>query len=56
VYPIAVVSGGLFCVYEADHQKRLFKVAATALDKFYVPVGTRAAMPLDFWRNRIAER
>ncbi len=54
VYPIAVVSDNLFHVYEADPQNRHYKLAATAPDKFNVPVGTRAAMPLDFWGNRIA--
>jgi len=54
VYPIAVVSGGVFYVYEPDPGGPHYKLAATAPDKFNVPVGIRAAMPLDFWGNRIA--
>lgn len=54
VYPIAVVQGGTFYIYEPDPETRHYKLAATAPDKLNVPVGVRAAMPLDFWGNRIA--
>lgn len=54
LYPVAVVRGGVFYVYEPEPGARHYKLAVTAPDKFNVPAGVRAAMPLDFWSNRIA--
>ena len=54
LYPVAIVYGGQFHVYEPDMGKRAYRFAAEAPDKFHVPVGVRAAMPLGFWGNRIA--
>jgi len=54
VYPIAIVRGGAFYIYEPDPETRHYRLATTAPDPFNTPVGVRAAMPLDFWGNRIA--
>ena len=54
VYPIAVVKDKTFFMYEQDPATRHYKLVATAPDKMNVPAGLRAAMPLDFWENRIA--
>jgi hypothetical protein len=54
LYPVAIVYGGQFHIYEPDMGKRAYRFAAEAPDRFNVPVGIRAAMPLDFWGNRIA--
>ena len=54
LYPVAVVRGGTFYVYEPDLGARHYKLAVTAPDKLNVPSGVRAAMPLDFWGNRVA--
>lgn len=52
LYPIAVVRGGSFHIYEPNAKS--YRLATTAPDKFNIPVGIRAAMPLDFWGNRMA--
>jgi hypothetical protein len=54
LYPIAIVREGAFYVYEPDPAGRHYRPVLTAPDKFHVPAGVRAAMPLDFWGNRIA--
>ncbi|HEX2694340.1 MAG TPA: hypothetical protein VHP61_01195 [Acidobacteriota bacterium] len=54
LYPVAIVYGGQFHIYEPDMGKRAYRFVLEAPDKFHVPVGIRAAMPLDFWGNKIA--
>lgn len=54
VYPIAVVKDKTIYVYEQDPATRHYKEVATAPDTMNVPAGLRAAMPLNFWGNRIA--
>ena len=54
LYPVALVSEGRFHIYEPDMEKRAYRLALEAPDKFPMPAGVRAAMPLDFWGNRMA--
>lgn len=54
LYPVAVVFEGRFHIYEPDMEKRAYRPALEAPDKFQMPTGVRAAMPLEFWGNRIA--
>lgn len=54
LYPVAVVSEGRFHIYEPDMGRRAYRLAMEAPDKFGMPSGVRAAMPLDFWGNRMA--
>jgi hypothetical protein len=53
-YPVAIVDGGRIRIYEPDAARRAYVLAAEAQDKYGVPKGVRAAMPLDVWENRIA--
>jgi hypothetical protein len=52
--PIALVLDGQFYVFEAAADGKSWDLAAQAPVKFPIPAGIRAAMPLDFWNNRIA--
>jgi hypothetical protein len=54
LHPVAIVSGGEFHIYIPDLAKRIYRLVTTAPDKFSLPVGIRAAMPLDFWGGRMA--
>jgi hypothetical protein len=54
LHPVAIVSGGQFSIYVPDLTKRAYRLVMTAPDKYNVPVGIRAAMPLDFWGDRMA--
>lgn len=54
LYPVAVVEKGRFRIYTPDASQRTYILAAEAQDKYGVPKGVRAAMPLDVWENRIA--
>lgn len=53
-YPVALVADGQFYVFEPAADGKSWNLAAQAPVKFPVPAGVRAAMPLDFWNNRIA--
>ena len=54
LHPVAIVYGGEFHIYVPDLAKRAYRLVTTAPDKFNIPVGIRAAMPLDFWGGRMA--
>jgi hypothetical protein len=54
LYPVAIVEAGRFAIYEPDMKTRAYRLVKEAPDTFNIPVGVRAAMPLDFWENRIA--
>jgi hypothetical protein len=54
LYPVALVENGQFYVFEPDASNKSWRLAAQGPDKYNVPVGVRAAMPLDFWGNRMA--
>jgi hypothetical protein len=54
LHPVAIVTGGEFHIYIPDLGKRNYRLVTTAPDKFNIPVGIRAAMPLDFWGSRMA--
>ena len=53
-YPVALAIDGQWRVFEPDARGGNWKLAAQAPTRFDVPVGIRAAMPLDFWGNRMA--
>lgn len=54
VYPIAVARDKMLYVYEQDAATHRYRLVKTAPDTMNLPAGLRAAMPLDFWGNRIA--
>ena len=54
LYPVAVVDGGRFRVYAPDRARRTYALAVDTPDRLDIPKGVRAAMPLDFWENRMA--
>ena len=54
VYPVAIVEGKTFYVFEPVPDQKVYRLALTAPDTFNVPVGVRAAMPLAFWEGRMA--
>jgi hypothetical protein len=54
LYPVAVVREGHFYIYEPVPNHWTYRLVKTAPDPYHLPVGIRAAMPLDFWGNRIA--
>ena len=54
LHPVAIVAGGEFLIYVPDLSKRRYKLVTKAPDTFAIPVGIRAAMPLDFWGGRMA--
>jgi hypothetical protein len=53
-HPVALVVDGQFYVFEAAADGKGWNLSAQAPVKFPIPAGIRAAMPLDFWNNRIA--
>ena len=54
LYPVAVVEGEVFYVFEAAENGRSYALARTAKPPMIVPEGVRAAFPLDFYDNRMA--
>jgi hypothetical protein len=53
-YPVALAVDGHWQVFEADAAGGNWRLAAQAPTQFNVPIGIRAAMPLDFFDNRMA--
>ena len=53
-YPVALVADGQWHVFEPAADGKSWNLAAQAPVKFPLPAGIRAAMPLDFWGNRVA--
>jgi hypothetical protein len=53
-HPVALVVDAQFYVFEAAAAGKSWDLSAQAPVKFPIPAGIRAAMPLDFWNNRIA--
>jgi hypothetical protein len=54
LFPVAIVEAGRFFIYVPDGSARIYRLDAQAPDKFKIPTGIRAAMPLDFWGTRVA--
>jgi hypothetical protein len=54
VYPVAIVEGKTYYVFEPVPEDKAYRLAETSPTTFDVPVGIRAAMPLGFWGNRMA--
>lgn len=52
VYPVAIVEEKTFFVFEPA--EGVYRLVLTAPDTFRISPGTRAAMPLGFWNNRVA--
>jgi len=53
-YPVAIVEGDLFYVFDLDPSKRHYALAKLAKPAMIVPEGVRAAFPLDFYDNKMA--
>ena len=53
-YPVAIVADGQWYVFELAADGKSWNLSARAPVKFPLPAGIRAAMPLDFWGNRMA--
>ncbi len=54
LYPVAVVEGEVFYVFEVKETGRPYELVKTARPPMIVPEGVRAAFPLDFYDNRMA--
>jgi hypothetical protein len=54
LYPVAVVKGEVFYVFESKETGRPYELVKTARPPMIVPEGVRAAFPLDFFDNRMA--
>jgi hypothetical protein len=54
VCPVAIVESGQIFVFEPDPDSQSFRPVNAFPDSVKMPVGIRAAMPLDFWNNRMA--
>lgn len=54
LYPVAVVEGEVFYVFEVMEKGRPYELVMTARPPMIVPQGVRAAFPLDFYDNRMA--
>jgi hypothetical protein len=54
VYPVAIVENGQIFVFEPDLANQSFRPVNAFPDTMKIPVGIRAAMPLNFWNNRMA--
>ncbi|MGB3863722.1 MAG: hypothetical protein WBE11_09550 [Candidatus Aminicenantaceae bacterium] len=54
LYPVAIVEGDLFYVFDLDPSKRRYVLAKMAKPAMIVPEGIRAAFPLDFYENKMA--
>ena len=54
VYPVAIVENGQISVFDPDPDSQGFQPVNAFPDTMNIPVGIRAAMPLNFWNNRMA--
>jgi hypothetical protein len=54
VYPVAIVENGQIFVFEPNPANQSFGPVNAFPDTMKIPVGIRAAMPLNFWNNRMA--
>ena len=54
LYPVAVVEGEVFYVFEVKETGGPYELVKTARPPMIVPEGVRAAFPLDFYDNRMA--
>jgi hypothetical protein len=54
LYPVAIVEGDDFLIYEFDPKKKQYIFIKTAQPAMIVPEGVRAAFPLDFYDNKMA--
>lgn len=54
LYPVAIVEGDLFYVFDLDSSGRRYVLAKLAKPAMIVPEGIRAAFPLDFYDNKMA--
>jgi hypothetical protein len=53
-YPVAIVEGDLFYVFDLNPSNRRYILAKLAKPAMIVPEGVRAAFPLDFYDNKMA--
>jgi hypothetical protein len=53
-YPIAVVEGDDFLIYDFDLKKKQYVFVKAAQPAMIVPEGVRAAFPLEFYDNKMA--
>lgn len=54
LYPVAIVEGDLFYVFDLDTSRKRYVLAKLAKPALIVPDGVRAAFPLDFYDNKMA--
>jgi hypothetical protein len=54
LYPVAIVEGDLFYVFDLDPSKKRYVLAKLAKPAMIVPDGIRAAFPLEFYENKMA--
>ena len=54
LYPVAIVEGDLFYVFDLDTSRKRYILAKLAKPALIVPDGVRAAFPLDFYDNKMA--
>jgi hypothetical protein len=54
LYPVAIVEGDLFYVFDLDASRKHYVLAKLAKPAMIVPKGIRAAFPLDFYDNKMA--
>jgi len=54
LYPVAIVEGDLFYVFDLDSSKKRYVLAKLAKPAMILPEGVRAAFPLDFYDNKMA--
>jgi hypothetical protein len=54
LYPVAIVKGDLFYVFDLNSSGRRYIFAKLAKPAMIVPEGIRAAFPLDFYDNKMA--
>jgi hypothetical protein len=53
LYPVAIVEGDLFYVFDLDPSGKRYVLAKLAKPAMIVPEGIRAAFPLDFYDNKM---
>ncbi len=54
LYPVAIVEGDLFYVFDLDSSRKRYVLAKLAKPAMILPEGIRAAFPLDFYDNKMA--
>ena len=54
LYPVAIVEGDLFYVFDLDPSRKRYVLAKLAKPAMILPEGVRAAFPLDFYDNKMA--